>query len=37
MKSLIPDENTISKMRDMLSIASDMTRLKIMLSLRGNG
>ncbi len=33
MKSLIPDENTISKMRDMLSIASDMTRLKIMLSL----
>ena len=33
MKHLIPDENTISKMRDMLSIASDMTRLKIMLSL----
>lgn len=33
MKSLIPDENTISKMRDMLSIAGDMTRLKIMLSL----
>ena len=29
----IPDENVISKMRDMLSIASDMTRLKIMLSL----
>lgn len=29
----MPDENVISKMRDMLSIASDMTRLKIMLSL----
>ena len=28
-----PPENVISKMRDMLSIASDMTRLKIMLSL----
>lgn len=33
MKHLIPDEKTISKMRDMLSIASDMTRLKIMLCL----
>lgn len=29
----IPNENIISKMRDMLSIASDMTRLKIMLCL----
>ena len=29
----MPDVSTISKMRDMLSIASDMTRLKIMLSL----
>ena len=33
MKQYIPDEQIISKMRDMLSIASDMTRLKIMLSL----
>ena len=32
-KSIFPNENIISKMRDMLSIASDMTRLKIMLSL----
>lgn len=30
---LFPSEDIISKMRDMLSIASDMTRLKIMLSL----
>lgn len=29
----IPEERIISKMRDMLAIASDMTRLKIMLSL----
>lgn len=29
----LPDEEIISKMRDMLSIASDMTRLKIMLCL----
>ena len=32
-KDFLPKEETISKMRDMLSIASDMTRLKIMLSL----
>ena len=30
---LFPSEDIISQMRDMLSIASDMTRLKIMLSL----
>ena len=29
----LPSEDIISKMRDMLSIASDMTRLKIMLCL----
>ena len=29
----LPSEETISKMRDMLAIASDMTRLKIMLCL----
>lgn len=29
----LPNESTISKMRDMLAIASDMTRLKIMLCL----
>ena len=29
----LPNEELISKMRDMLSIASDMTRLKIMLCL----
>ena len=29
----IPNEEVISKMRDMLAIASDMTRLKILLSL----
>ena len=29
----MPNENIIQKMRDMLSIASDMTRLKIMLCL----
>lgn len=29
----LPSEDVISKMRDMLSIASDMTRLKIMLCL----
>lgn len=33
MKKIYPDENVISKMTDMLSIASDTTRLKIMLSL----
>ena len=33
MKSQIPNEEIITKMRDMLSIAGDMTRLKIMLSL----
>ena len=33
MKKIIHSEDTISKMRDMLSIMSDMTRLKIMLSL----
>ena len=33
MKRMIPNEDVISKMRDMLSIASDMTRLKILLSL----
>ena len=32
-KKIFPNEDVISKMRDMLSIASDMTRLKIMLSL----
>lgn len=32
-KEKFPSENIISKMCDMLSIASDMTRLKIMLSL----
>ena len=32
-KNIFPNEDIISKMRDMLSIASDMTRLKIMLSL----
>ena len=30
---LLPNEDVISKMRDMLSIASDMTRLKILLCL----
>lgn len=33
MKNQIPNEEVITKMRDMLSIAGDMTRLKIMLSL----
>lgn len=33
MKRSIPNEDVISKMRDMLAIASDMTRLKILLSL----
>ena len=33
MKKIYPDEKVISKMTDMLSIASDTTRLKIMLSL----
>ena len=33
MKQAKVNENVLSKMRDMLSIASDMTRLKIMLSL----
>ena len=33
MKKRNIDENILSKMRDMLSIASDMTRLKIMLTL----
>ena len=31
--SELPNESIISKMRDMLAIASDMTRLKIMLCL----
>ena len=33
MKRQIANEQTISKMRDMLAIASDMTRLKILLAL----
>ena len=33
MKKEVIDESVLSKMRDMLSIASDMTRLKIMLTL----
>ena len=33
MKRMIPNEDVISKMRDMLAIASDMTRLKILLCL----
>ncbi len=33
MKRQIANEETISKMRDMLAIASDMTRLKILLAL----
>lgn len=33
MVKMLPDDNTLYKMRDMLSIASDMTRLKIMFTL----
>ena len=33
MKSKFPDENVLCKMRDMLSIVSDITRLKIMFTL----
>ena len=33
MKRQIANEEVISKMRDMLAIASDMTRLKILLAL----
>ena len=33
MKRLFPDEETLFKMRDMLSIVSDVTRLKIMFCL----
>ena len=33
MSSIYPNENVMSKMRDMLSIAGDVTRLKIMFSL----
>lgn len=32
-RDFLPKEEVIGKMRDMLAIASDMTRLKIMLSL----
>ena len=33
MNKFISNEEVVSKMRDMLAIASDMTRLKILLSL----
>ena len=33
MNKYISDEQVVSKMRDMLAIASDMTRLKILLTL----